>query len=254
MEEFYFTDLKFGIPVFYSPLCESTSRLVQLCARNMPDEPVLALYSFNQTQGRGQHNRNWLSDPARNIAISLLQDISTLPATELPLLNMCYALAVRKTVAYFAERPVFIKWPNDIFVDDKKICGLLLEILHLQKRQNLNAGIGINVNQLEFPGEFKATSLRILLDEEIILQHVIDQLLECIQGYLGKFNKREEYNILEEFNSHLYAKGESREFEHAYGEIQSWRIEEVDSAGRIILSQNNETTRAFHHGQVRMIV
>lgn len=254
MEEFYFTDVKFGIPVFYSPLCESTSRLVQLCAQNMEGETVLALYSFNQTRGRGQHNRNWLSDPARNIAISLLQDISKLPATELPLLNMCFALAVRKTVAYFAKKPVFIKWPNDIFVDDKKISGLLLEILHLQNRQHLNAGIGINVNQQEFPKEIKATSIRNILNVEIILQLVIDQLLECIHEYLEKFGKREIFNILDEFNSHLYARGQSREFEHAYGEIQSWHIEAVDSAGRIILSQNNETTRAFHHGQVRMII
>lgn len=103
------------------------------------------VYSFNQSAGRGRHERKWLTFADKNLALSLLftplQPISNttwhVAALSLALLNVLKG---------FKVQGARLKWPNDIFVDDKKLSGVLAEVLWRGKSQRIIAGIGVNVN------------------------------------------------------------------------------------------------------------
>ena len=108
--------------------------------------------AVNQTAGRGQRGNRWFSAPGDNLTFSLLLRPESLPAREVMALTCFATLAVREALLE-AGVPAIIKWPNDIYVGKRKICGMLVE-------NGLDGtdiawsviGIGINLNQTEFPG------------------------------------------------------------------------------------------------------
>lgn len=110
-----------------------------------------AVIAVNQTAGRGQRGRVWNSTPGENLTFSVVLEPVFLPASRQFLLSEVFALAVAETLEEFGVR-ASIKWTNDVYTGDRKICGMLIE--HDLRGGNLSrtvAGIGINVNQTEFP-------------------------------------------------------------------------------------------------------
>ena len=117
--------------------------------------------AVNQTAGRGQRGNRWVSAPGDNLTFSFLLKPSGLPAREVMAVTCLATLAVRDALR--AEGvPAVVKWPNDIYVGNRKICGMLVENgLEGADIAWSVVGIGINLNQTEFPGEVvNATSLR----------------------------------------------------------------------------------------------
>lgn len=110
-----------------------------------------AVIAWRQTAGRGQRGRRWESVPGENLTFSVVLEPCFLKASEQFLLSEAVALALTDTLlAYGVEAR--IKWTNDIYVGDRKICGILIE--HDLKEQYLSRsviGIGLNVNQRKFP-------------------------------------------------------------------------------------------------------
>ena len=117
--------------------------------------------AVNQTAGRGQRGNRWVSAPGDNLTFSFILKPSGLPAREVMAVTCFATLAVRDALR--AEGvPAVVKWPNDIYVGKKKICGMLVENgLDGADIAWSVVGIGINLNQTQFPGEvMNATSLR----------------------------------------------------------------------------------------------
>ena len=117
--------------------------------------------AVNQTAGRGQRGNRWVSAPGDNLTFSFILKPSGLPAREVMAITCLATLAVRDTLRE-AGVPAVVKWPNDIYVGNRKICGMLVENgLAGPDIAWSVVGIGINLNQTEFPGEImNATSLR----------------------------------------------------------------------------------------------
>ncbi len=149
-----------------------------------------------QTGGRGRLGHRWLSPPGVNLMMSAVIGVEGLPPEEVATLPLVVGLAVTRLVdGFLAEGEdreinldVRIKWPNDILVDWRKICGILCE----RKDDRVIAGIGLNVNQLKFPAELEglATSLSAELGgEEIDLAEARDGLLECLGATLAAWRK-----------------------------------------------------------------
>lgn len=126
----------------------STNTYLQGIASEVPHATVVS--ARRQTAGRGQRGNTWESAPGQNVTMSLLLRPAVAPARQF-LLSEAVALAVVHTLDGYLEEPASVKWPNDIYVGDRKICGLLIEHSLSGGRINYTiAGIGLNVNQREF--------------------------------------------------------------------------------------------------------
>ena len=139
-----------------------------------------------QTKGRGSNNREWESENSKNLLFSfLLLDNSLFPRHEE--VSLVTALSIIQALEKKGIEELKIKLPNDVYVKDKKICGTLLESISLGEMQCLIIGVGLNVNQESFDGEYRATptsiykELGITSEIEKLKEEIYDVILENIE-------------------------------------------------------------------------
>lgn len=140
-----------GKVFFYFPELPSTNDYaLDLLSKSKPSEGTL-ISTDHQTKGRGQIGSRWESEPGQNITQSVIFYPTFLPVSQQFQLNKAIALAVRDCIAKYVEKPVLVKWPNDVYVEESKIAGILIQnSVAGSLLQSSVAGIGINVNQAEF--------------------------------------------------------------------------------------------------------
>ena len=126
------------------------------------------------------------------------------------ILNKAIALAVRNNIANYTHKDVFVKWPNDIYIENKKVAGILIEnAINSKGIESSVVGIGLNVNQKEFDNQlFKATSLNIELNQKLELSAVFENLLNTINAYYLRLVNKGYVVIENEYIEHLYQYGQ----------------------------------------------
>lgn len=141
----------------------------------------LVVITKNQTQGKGQRGNTWESESGKNLTFSVLLKPNLLIEEQFVLSQMV-SLGIYDFLAKMGFEQVVIKWPNDIYVDGKKIAGILIEnTLTANKIANCIVGIGINVNQTQFSPTINATSLALLTEQTFEIQPLLNELLKCIE-------------------------------------------------------------------------
>lgn len=161
----------------YFDLLESTSR--HLAGLNLAEHPEgLCIIADAQSDGQGRQGRIWFSPPGENLYFSILLKPAVEPclAVTLPLLA---GICVSQALDSFGLNSQ-IKWPNDIWVDGRKICGVLCEMQIIDNVPAVICGIGINVNQRTFPPELQSIATSMVLctektfDREAVLKRFLD--------------------------------------------------------------------------------
>ena len=142
---------------------QSTSDIAcQYIQQSAPDT-LLAVLAEEQTGGRGRRGRKWHSPPGSGLLLSMAVSFAPHTAMRFEQWPLLAALAVREAIADFVDVPVQIKWPNDILIDGKKVCGILTELGSYQHGRYLIIGFGVNVSAdpTDFPKELqdRATSI-----------------------------------------------------------------------------------------------
>ena len=146
-----------------------------------------------QTAGRGRLDHRWLSPPGENLMMSAVVDVADVPPQETATLPLVAGLAVAQAVSGVLSvqgngsraADVKIKWPNDVLIDRRKICGILCE----RNGDSVIIGIGVNVNQTVFAPEIsgRATSICLELGSSHDVEHVRDVVLsrlsECTERW-----------------------------------------------------------------------
>ena len=204
--------------------------------------------TFNQTVGRGQMGNRWLSEPNLNLAFSIRLNPTFLQANEQFHLNKAVALAVHdvvekyiSNVAQSFNKNVSVKWANDIFIGDKKVCGILIQNnLSGSLLQSSIIGIGLNINQLVFQKEFNATSLRLETGQLFDLFDCIEQLTKAIeQRYLQLKSAVNFSKIHDEYLSKMYRFGEEAIFRRiTEGSVFMGKIVGVSATGQLEIMSN----------------
>ena len=120
-------------------------------------EDITLVSADSQTQGRGRNNRKWQADSNNLLFSLLLKDQKYFAYTNE--LSIISAYTVLEVFREYGINGLSIKWPNDVYADGKKICGILLEAISSTHIECMIIGVGINVNQTEFDETFKATSM-----------------------------------------------------------------------------------------------
>ncbi|OYD09969.1 biotin--[acetyl-CoA-carboxylase] ligase [Paludifilum halophilum] len=181
----------FGRRMQYQECVPSTQLLAHEWAKEGAEEGSLVI-TEEQTDGKGRMNRIWHSPPHSGIWMSLVLR-PPIPVTEAPQLTLMASVAVTRTLRRETGLDVTIKWPNDLLVGGKKICGILTELRGEQDRvQYVVLGIGINVNVTPdfLPKELEsiATSLAIeggrTFQRPLLIAAILKELEEVYEGYL----------------------------------------------------------------------
>ena len=143
------------------------------------------VFADTQSQGRGRNGRFWQSHKGNLMFSLLLKDERYLRIYDS--LTLIPALAIVKVLEGYGLRPM-IKWPNDVYVDDRKICGILAESVSREKMECLIIGTGFNVNEEGFTGDFvhEPTSMKIECGHDIDLADLRQRVVESYLEYLDK--------------------------------------------------------------------
>ncbi|MDZ7847718.1 MAG: biotin--[acetyl-CoA-carboxylase] ligase [Owenweeksia sp.] len=158
-----------------------------------------------QRSGRGQVGSQWQSEAQKNLLVSVLLRPKNLSADHYFLLNMSVCLAINDTLNFFHDG-FLVKWPNDILFDQKKVAGILIEnsIAKNRLRQSI-VGIGINVNQHQFRGQFgeKISSLARINGQAVDRAYLLAQLFQNLESRYLQL-QRLGSSIKDEFLEKLY--------------------------------------------------
>lgn len=227
-----------GKPVLWLPTCESTNKHAALEVKNNNTAEGYVVATYNQTAGRGQAGNVWHANPNENLTFSVVYEPVFLHAGQQFYLNMAVCLALAN---FLKNKGVTakIKWPNDIYICADKIAGILIE--NMLRGSNIShsvIGIGLNINQTDFPTGINATSLKLQTGNEETLEPLLDEFLSYLeQEYLllkalhfTDMYDRYTANLLYYRQQHLYT-AEGQKF---YGTIMG-----VNPQGKLVMDTND---------------
>ena len=186
-----------------------------------------------QTKGRGQRATTWQSEKDKNLIISVLKKEIDLNPQRQFLLNIVVSLALFKTLETLQIPKLSIKWPNDILSHDKKIAGILIELI-LKKNTIDKAiiGIGLNVNQTNFKELSSASSLQNITGIHYDLDELLHKLLENFKHYFSIKNTAELWTTYENL---LFRKDKPSTVVGLSGDLFSGIIKGVSQQGKLMV-------------------
>jgi BirA family biotin operon repressor/biotin-[acetyl-CoA-carboxylase] ligase len=164
-----------------------------------------------QTSGRGRQARVWYSTPGDGLYLSVLLCPQS-PSSKIPLISLMAGIAVAEVLIQRGVKGVDIKWPNDVLVNERKVCGILVEGTSTGlNTHRIVLGIGVNLNHQSFPPQLSrsATSLRLETGEPVAVDEFRDQLLELIAFWYGQWKDnagKVMINRWQELSSYTYGK------------------------------------------------
>ena len=199
--------------------------------------PLCVITAREQTAGRGQRGNSWFSEPGKNLTFSLVVrfEPGQIRAAEAMWLNYLISDVVATFLSGFGV-DCRIKWPNDIYVNRRKICGILIE--NTLKGEWLEAsviGVGININQREFPQLANATSLVRCCGKEEDLPECLEKICALFEQELPMLlDPQSRENLFSRYSCQLFNKGVSARY-HDLLEDREYQgiIEGVEPDGRL---------------------
>lgn len=225
----------------------------------LPSGTVLAAYE--QTAGRGQRGNTWFSEPGKNLTFSIVLKFPAgfLAAGDAFLLNCLCSVAAVDFLSGFGV-VASVKWPNDIFVGGRKICGMLLENGLIEGSVAHSVmGIGMNVFQTEFP-LVNATSLALALGGDA--RPGVD-LVQCLERFLRCFEERLQMlddaagrrELFDAYESLLYRRDVSARYHDCLrGEDFEGVIRGVEADGRLCVEDASGTVRRYYFKEISYVL
>ena len=216
--------------------------------QDLPDG--FTLYTYYQTAGRGQVGNKWESEKGQNLLMSTLIRPKDLPISEHFILSEIVALALKDVLDRYTDN-IRIKWPNDIYWNDKKISGTLIENSFSGSTiRSCIAGIGLNLNQTEFISDApNPISLKQITGQEYDKRKILEEILERLAYYKQQLAEGHELDIRELYAQHLYRNEGWHEW-IADGTSFQARIKEVKADGQLVLETSDGQTRGFYFKEV----
>lgn len=205
-----------------------------------------------QTMGRGRRGRGWLGEAGCGIWMSFLLK-PEINAEHSSMLTLVAALAVEEAIRETTGIKSQIKWPNDMIINGKKVCGILTEMsLQMDEINYIVVGIGINVNIAEFPEDLKkkATSLQIEGKTRIKRAPLAAKVLECFEKYYDIFLKTEDLSELMGLYNNLLVH-QNQEIRVIRGQSEEiYRSRGINASGELIVEDLQGNISEIVSGEV----
>lgn len=190
---------RMGKKICYFSTIDSTNQYARRIGEEGAADGTLVI-ADEQTAGKGRSGRHWVTPPKSAIAFTLLLR-PTLPPASISMVTLVMGLAVSDAIRQLYGLPVGIKWPNDVVIDGKKICGILTEMsAEMDGVHYIVIGVGINANLTSFPDEIRdvATSVQLQLGRAVDRAEIIVKVMEIFEKYYGMFEQDGDLRRLQE--------------------------------------------------------
>jgi BirA family biotin operon repressor/biotin-[acetyl-CoA-carboxylase] ligase len=245
-----------GKQLLYLTSCHSTNDLAKALISKGLSNNGMVIVAENQTAGRGQQGTQWSSEKGKNLLFSLIFRFNKLPHASQFLFNKTlsiHLLGFFRTYFSNMHGDFHIKWPNDVYLNGKKVAGILIE--NSLSGSNIHSsivGIGINVNQqsFEFPG---ASSLSVILQREIDRYDLLNNLLLYLDENLSleyeSLHPAQIQTINKVYDSTLWGLHELRSYRTTAGKTFQAILKGVDEQGLLIL----ETPHGIERFEIKSI-
>lgn len=217
------------------------------------DEDTLVTADF-QTAGRGQGTNKWESEAGKNITFSLLIHPKHIPARRQFLLSEVEAVAIKEVLDRYVDG-ISLKWPNDIYWNDRKLGGTLIEAsLSRGGVTRCIFGTGININQTAFRSDApNPVSLLQILGHEADREKILDEIIEAIYHYYDLLEGNQFAEISTRYHAALYRRTGFHPYRDADGDFEA-SIVEVEDDGHLILVDRQGRFRSYAFKEVSFIL
>lgn len=237
--------------VYYRESVDSTNTWAKKVAEEDSHKRFL-LVANQQLKGRGRRGRVWESPGGKDIYLSLLLREDIAPARA-AMLTLVMGLSVAQAIEGAAGLSPQIKWPNDIVMDKKKVCGILTEMSAQMDYVNyVVIGVGINVNAESFPEELfdKATSIKAVTKKSQKRARLIGKIIEHFEENLELFMKSQDMSLLlEEYEGYLISKG-SEVIVIAGEESYRGKALGINEKGELLVEKEDKSIENVFAGEV----
>jgi BirA family biotin operon repressor/biotin-[acetyl-CoA-carboxylase] ligase len=243
-----------GVPFIELQSVDSSNNYARERIREGPAQHGMAFFAHEQVAGKGQRGKTWMSEKGSNIILTVLLQPHFLTVSNQFYLNACMAIAVHDFFYQYAGNETKIKWPNDIYWQDKKAGGMLIENIVQKNDSEITqwkwsiVGIGININQTSFPVELQnPVSLKQITGKNFDPVSIAKELCKKLDKYYHQLMNNELENIFNYYISHLYKKNETVKLKKG-SRIFEGVIKTVSASGQLIVQHTIE--EQFDFGEV----
>jgi len=212
----------------------------------------IAVFAREQRNGKGRRGRQWLSNKNDNVILSIGVQMQWQRVSQQFSLSMAAALGCIDLMSKYIPGKATIKWPNDIFINDTKAGGILIEnVIRGTLWQWSVIGIGLNINQCQFEdSSFKATSLKLETGNEFDVLQLSEELYEFVLNRVASLKEGKFENILKEYNENLFARSQVVKIKKD-NFIFETRIGSVSSAGQLLTEDTIK--RQFNFDEIKFV-
>lgn len=238
-----------GRNFIYSDEVVSTNTML-LGSKDSNQNGTVLMAEF-QSKGRGRKEREWVSSSGQNLTFSILLK-GEFKEQKIYLINLSAAIAVAQAIENLYQLDVELKWPNDVLIHKKKIAGILLEsVSKANKISRVAVGIGINVNQPNFPGQFEIppTSIRKEFHSIASREKLLSEVLNNFEVML-EISKKSGAKVLTNWRNRCKMLGEKIRIVDGEN-VKVGIFDDIDENGFLIL-RNGEKLEKIHYGDVSL--
>ncbi|HET7119489.1 MAG TPA: biotin--[acetyl-CoA-carboxylase] ligase [Hanamia sp.] len=234
---------------------DSTNNYAMALIRKEKSTGVKAVFAMEQTHGKGRNGKHWKSNKGDNIILSIPRQMQWLTVSQQFQLSVAVALGCYDLIIKYVPENIFIKWPNDVFINDSKAGGILIEnIIKGTLWQWTVIGIGLNINQEEFDDfNLKATSLKRCTKKTYHVLQLAEELHSFVLQRMEDLKSGNFLNMLKEYNHHLFARNKVVRLKKQNIVFET-KIEGVSESGQLITKDILERRFNFDEVEFKGIV
>jgi BirA family biotin operon repressor/biotin-[acetyl-CoA-carboxylase] ligase len=242
-----------GKQIISLPSCHSTNDLMaQMSAKKQLYEGAI-IVTKHQIKGKGQRGNQWNSPKGKNLTFSIFLKPQFLKPAQQFELNRMVSLALSDVVKNLEDQlKVFVKWPNDLILNRKKVAGILIEnSINKNGISESIIGIGLNVNQTEdlLP---TATSLAAQFEREFDLEKILLDVVQRLEHYYLILRSGDFRVIHELYENKLYLRDKVAYYEDSTGKFNGI-IRKVDPDGVLEIEDESGIYKKYHFKEVRLL-
>jgi BirA family transcriptional regulator, biotin operon repressor / biotin---[acetyl-CoA-carboxylase] ligase len=232
----------------------STNSFGREMFRENPKMSATCIVAKNQLQGRGQRGTTWNSQPGLNLTFSVVYPAPGISPGQQFLLSAAVATALVRALENYHLPRLRVKWPNDIMSANFKLGGILIENVITEAKVAASViGIGLNVNQKDFPGLPGAGSMFSVSGNKFNLDEVLNLLLKELDNELMVLSEKRADEILKAYKSRLFRMQVPSTFELPDKTLLTGVIADVSPVGKLMVRCEEKLLREFDLKEVRLL-
>ncbi len=225
---------------------DSTNTYLKTISTNSEVQDYLVVTAKEQTKGKGQRGNVWESERSKNLMCSIFKTMFDLDIKYHFYISIVTSLAIVAALKKLQIPKLYIKWPNDILSENKKIAGILIEnIIKINALESSIIGIGLNINQTNFETLPRASSLKLITGHNFDHTEVLSYILKYLSYYFSFLETGNLQFLKNEYEAQLYRKGKASTFRDRSKATFLGIIQGVYDNGTLRVLLENDITKAY---------